>query len=217
MKIVVCLDESGDLGWKLSSPYRYGGSSRYLTIASVLMPHNKRHLPKRVIKKLYEKYHWNPQEEKKWSEMTHAERLDFAKKASSLQLKHPDIKYFSITVNKQNVQTHIRQDGNKLYNYMIGLLLLDEMSKYDEIQFTPDPRSIKVESGNSLHDYLVTKLWFDYEVKTDMKTKPEDSASNKNVQFADMLSGVAQGYFEDKKTGPWTILSKQINYKKLYF
>lgn len=149
--------------------------------------------------------------------MTNAERCDFAKKASSLQMKHHDIKYFSITVNKKNVLTHIREDGNKLYNYMIGLLLLDEMSKYDEVQFTPDPRSIKVESGNSLHDYLVTKLWFDYEVKTDMKTKPEDSASNKNVQFADMLSGVVQGYFEDNKIEPWDILSKHIHFKKLYF
>ena len=51
-------DESGDLGWTLDKPYRAGGSSRHLTVASVCVPPEKRHLPKRVVRDLYKKYGW---------------------------------------------------------------------------------------------------------------------------------------------------------------
>jgi len=34
----VYVDESGDLGWEFAQPFRQGGSSRYLTIASLLVP-----------------------------------------------------------------------------------------------------------------------------------------------------------------------------------
>jgi len=66
---LIYLDESGDLGWKLDKPYRYGGSSRYLTIASLIVDPSKKHLPKRLIKNLYIKFKWPPKVEKKWSEM----------------------------------------------------------------------------------------------------------------------------------------------------
>ena len=49
--------------------------------------------------------------------MTLAERTDFAEKAKQLRVDHPSIKYFSMTVKKENLQSHIRADGNKLYNY----------------------------------------------------------------------------------------------------
>lgn len=39
---------------------------------------------------------------------------------------------------------------------MIGLSLLDELSGHEQVTFVPDPRDIKVESDNSLHDYLQT-------------------------------------------------------------
>ncbi|VEH66653.1 Uncharacterised protein [Rodentibacter pneumotropicus] len=55
MQVSVYLDESGDLGWKFDAPYRQGGSSRYLTIATILIHHDKRHLLKRLMKSLYKK------------------------------------------------------------------------------------------------------------------------------------------------------------------
>ncbi len=150
--------------------------------------------------------------------MTLVERVFFAKKANELLLKHPgDILYLSITVKKDNVKPHIRKDANKLYNYMIGLSLLNEMSKHQNVTFVPDPRSIKVESGNSLHDYLQTKLWFEMETTTTIITTPYDSASNRNVQFSDMLSGVVQGHFEDGNSKPWSEIRNNIGYKTLFF
>lgn len=210
------LDESGDLGWKFHKPYRFGGSSRYLTIGVLQIPGEKAHLTKRLIKKLYKKYSWDTSKEKKWSEMKDLERKEFALQARKMVVKHPDIRYWAMVVKKQNVQAHIREDVNKLYNYMIKLLLTKEMSRHSKVRFVPDPRSIKVESGNSLHDYLQAELWFEHEVSTTVITAPEDSNMNINVQFADMLSGVVQHHFEDTRSVPYQQLRGKIQLKRLY-
>lgn len=217
MAVCIYLDESGDLGWKFDAPYRNGGSSRYLTIACLITPKNKRNLPKRILRKMYKRFDWNTSVEKKWSQMNIDERIDFAKRALALRQKHPDIKYFSMTVKKENVQSHIRHDPNKLYNYMTGLLLLEEMSHFSKVEFYPDPRSIKVESGNSMQDYLQIQLWFEKNTSTILTTIPAESSSNLNVQFADMLSGVVQGHFEDNNSSPWRIMASSINTRRLFF
>lgn len=217
MTICIYLDESGDLGWKFDKPYRYGGSSRYLTITSLITPKDKRDLPKRIIRKMYKKFKWNTKDEKKWSQMSIEERDYFSERAKALREKYPDIRYFSMTVKKENVQPHIRDDGNKLYNYMINLLLLEEMSHFENVEFFPDPRSVKVESGNSMHDYLQTQLWFEKGASTILTTIPAESSSNLNVQFSDMLSGVVQGHFEDGNSSPWGILASSTNVRRLYF
>lgn len=216
--INIYLDESGDLGWTLDKPYRRGGSSQYITIASLIVTPEKKHLPKRLLKKLYKKFKWDPKIEKKWSEMSKPEREVFAEKAKDLVVANPDdIRYISITVRKRNVMQHIRKDSNKLYNYMIGLSLLNEMGKYDVVNFIPDPRSVKVESGNSLHDYLQTTLWFQEKAATELITRPIDSSACVNLQFSDMLSGIVQGHFEDGNSEPWKVLSPLISYKTLFF
>ncbi len=216
--MLIHLDESGDLGWKFDAPYRRGGSSRHLTIASLWVSREKKHLPKRVIRNLYKKHNWPAGEEKKWADMEESERQDFASKALGLAQSNPDhIKLLAITVKKERVQQHIRADSNKLYNYMIGLSLIKEMSSYDDVLLLPDARSIKVGSGNSLHDYLQIKLWFDKGAQTQLTTTPCNSSTNLNVQFADMLAGAVQGHFEDGNSRTWEIIQPVIRHKRLFF
>jgi hypothetical protein len=214
---ILYLDESGDLGWTFDAPYGSGGSSRFLTIATVCVPTEKKHIPKRVIRDLYNKFHWLTDVEKKWSAMTTNERCEFAQAAHSMCAKHPDIHLDAIVVKKQNVQQHIRNDSNKLYNYMIGLSLLDRMATYDSVTMVPDPRSIKVKSGNSLHDYLLTRLWFDKQVVTVLNTRPEDSSRCLGIQFADMLAGVVQGRYEAGRFDCFTTLISNLSLKRLFF
>ena len=152
----IYLDESGDLGWKFDEPYRQGGSSRYLSLAFLFLPIEHRNLPKKIIKKLYKKYRWV--KEKKASDATSNQKLLFCKYAIGMLNSYPNIKIDVIVVKKTNVQPHIRTDSNKLYNYMSGLVIPDYVCDYDEVEFMPDERSIKVESGNSLIDYLQLKL-----------------------------------------------------------
>jgi len=55
------LDESGDLGWKFHLPNRQGGSSRYLTIAYIIIPLGLEKKCSRFVKSIYDllnvKYH----------------------------------------------------------------------------------------------------------------------------------------------------------------
>lgn len=113
---IIYLDESGDLGWTFTAPYRHGGSSRYLTISALCAPPEKKHIPKRIIKDLYTKFKWNVGEEKKWALMSEVERKHFAELARKMCEGHADIRLIAIVVKKENVLGHIRADGNKLYN-----------------------------------------------------------------------------------------------------
>jgi hypothetical protein len=195
---IIFADESGDLGWTLDQPYRNGGSSRHLTVAAVCVPPNKRHLPKRVVRDLYKAYGWPTCTERKWVDMPATARTEFARAAVAMCTKHPDISLHAIIVDKCNVEEHIRKDSNKLYNYMVKVSLLDCLAKYDTATLVPDARSIKVESGNSLHDYLQMELWFTRKVKTELTTHSLESKHCLGIQFADMLSGIVQCCVEDR-------------------
>jgi hypothetical protein len=217
MALLIYLDESGDLGWNFTAPFRKGGSSRFLTIAALCVPTGKKHLPKRVIKKLYQKFGWPTNAEKKWSMMTATERAEFASAAHIFCSAHADIHLHAITVNKQNVQNHLRADANKLYNYMIRLSLLGRMRKHPEVLLIPDPRSIKVQSGNSLPDYLQTLLWFHLRCTTTLHMQPLESDKCFGIQFADMLCGTIQSAFEDNNYNYLSVIAPCLSHQRLYF
>jgi len=217
MALIIYLDESGDLGWSFAAPFRNGGSSRYLTIGAICVPSDKKHLPKRIIKKLYGQFGWTTSVERKWSMMNDPERTAFAQAAHALCQANADIHLHAITVRKQNVQMHLRADGNKLYNYMIRLSLLGRMRHHPEVIMIPDPRSIKVRSGNSLPDYLQTLLWFHLRCPTVLRMCPIESHDSKGIQFADMLCGAIQAGFEDGNLKYSNIIAPRLFQKRLYF
>lgn len=67
------------------------------------------------------------------------------------------------------------------------------MAQHDVVTFSPDPRSLKVQSGNSLPDYLQTELWFTEKAITTLINQPEDSAASRGIQFADMIQALCKG------------------------
>ena len=217
MSITIHFDESGDLGFNFTKPYRDGGSSRFLTVAALCAPPPKKHLPKRIIKGLYGKFGWNPANEKKWADMSGSARTEFATRAREMCDKHTDISLHAITVRKERVMAHIRNDPNKLYNYMIRLSLLNFMAEHDLVTLIPDPRSIKVQSGNSLHDYLQIELWFTRQAETVLVTLPQDSQHCLGLQFADMLAGLVQSHYEDGERPNFSTLCPRIQLVRLYF
>jgi Protein of unknown function (DUF3800) len=212
----IYLDESGDMGWQFDKPYTQGGSSRFLVIAACILPPDKDHKPERLLRHLYQHRHWNTGMEKKWARMSLEARTAFAKDAAKLIATNLDISLHAIAVDKRNVQPHIRMDSNKLYNYMVKLLLIDLMAKHDYVNFVPDPRSIKVESGNSLHDYLQTELWLEKNAKTKLETTPRDSRHCLNLQFADMVAGVIQSHIEFGNNGHWQHLQGHVQLTTLF-
>jgi hypothetical protein len=100
---------------------------------------------------------------------------------------------------------------------MIGRLLLPTMARCQRITLVPDPRAVKVKSGNSLHDYLQTQLWFELGSTTVLATSPSDSVKTTNVQFADMLCGAVQSHFEDGVTDCIDVLRPVTSINTLFF
>jgi hypothetical protein len=213
----IYLDESGDTGWVFDHPYTKCGSSRYLIIAACQLLPEVDHKPERMLRNIYKHRSWKPGAEKKWARMSPEARTDFAKNAAKLVSTTPGIDLLAIVADKRNVMDHIRQDSNKLYNYMVKLLLLEQMAQHDRVTFVPDPRSIKVESGNSLHDYLQTELWFGAGARTQLETTPRDSRHCLNLQFTDMLAGVVQSHFEFGEMRHWELLREHVKIKTLFF
>lgn len=217
MSLCIYADESGDLGWSFDAPYGTRGSSRYLTIAAICVDETKCHHLNRVIRGLYKAARWNTKQERKWIDTSTKSRLHFAQEAAKLQQLHPDITYHAIVANKRAVLPHLRDDPNKLYNYMLKLMLVDEMAKHQQVCFMPDNRSVKVASGNSMHDYLQTTLWFDLGVPTRLETISTDSKKCMALQFADMLAGIVGSSFEIGGSPHFQALRGQIHLRKLYF
>lgn len=212
------VDESGDTGWSFDHPYRRGGSSRHLTIAALEAPSPLKAYPKRLIRDLYSKHGWNRKAETKWCDMDNACRLDFAERMAAMLAKHPGLAVWSLTVFKPNVEEHIRADSNKLYNYMMRLLLVSRLKQYAESKLVIDERSIKVKSGNSLHDYLQTTLWFDEKSASKIEnTQPMSSSKALPIQFADMLAGMVQSHFEDGRSAPLHVLGRHLRPARLFF
>lgn len=213
--MIVLLDESGDLGWSFDLPYRQGGSSRYLTMASLFLPKKYQNQPADIIKSMYQKMGWKKEKKAKYA--TFNQKVIFCKNAAELLKNNTEIKVDVIRVNKNNVDEHIRQDPNKLYNYMASLVVPEYVTAYKEVDFIPDERSIKVKSGNSLADHLQIKLWFECKCKTKLINKPSVSHLNYNLQFVDWISNCVWINFENKIDQPFIILSPFIKHRPLFF
>lgn len=213
----VFLDESGDLGWKLGSPYLKSGSSQFFTLALLVVDSGTGKYPKRLVRKLRKKYGMKTSREIKGSELTPNQLVYFCEEVEKLRARHPSVKIEIITVMKRNVQPHIRSDSNKLYNYMINLCLPDLVQGESEVQFCPDPRTIKVASGNSMIDYLQTQLWFERGVETKLVQRTFESHQNLNLQFIDVIAHVVWSYHENSKAGPYRVLSRCIRTRQLFY
>ena len=149
--------------------------------------------------------------------MSPTARSTFAASAANLARDNPEISLRGIVVDKRDVASHARHDANKLYNYMVKRLLLTEMARHDKVHFQPDERALPSSSGNSLHDYLQTELWFGMRAKTRLETRPIDSRHSPNLQFVDMVSGVVHAHFEFGESRHWALLEPYVHLEKLNF
>lgn len=217
MRHLFFVDESGDLGWSLAQPYGRGGSSRTLVLAALSLPAREQHRPERMMRELCRASRWDYQREKKWIHAPAKAKVHFARQAAQLSSTFPQIRYHAIVVDKADVPLHLRRDGNKLYSFMVRLLLADEMSKHSFVEFVPDARSVKLGSDNSLHDYLSTWLGCDLGVPTSLRTSPTESRSSKSLQFADMLAGVVHSHLEFSRSECFEILAPHIGLRRLTF
>ncbi|TAE01043.1 MAG: DUF3800 domain-containing protein [Bacteroidetes bacterium] len=206
----VYLDDSGDLGFKFEKPFRKGGSSRFLTIACVIVEEEKaKNELKRLVKKFYEKYNFKQEQEVKGTELTTYHKEFIQKEMVKLLSKFPVTQILTITVNKQNVRERLSKEPNKLYNRMIMNLLVEKIKKYKEVSLIRDNKSVKVESGKSLVDLLEDKLLFDLKSDVYIKDIPSDSKQVRNLVLVDWFVHMIWKEYEDQVV----LLSEEIRSK----
>jgi len=211
----VYLDESGDMGWSFSKPYRAGGSSRFLCLAIMFLPKADRKQPKRIIADMYKKYGWAS--EMKGSAASPAQKLEFALRAVGMLGTHKDIRIDCIVAKKEMFRLISEMIRTSCTITCADLCSPEYVKGELEFEFLPDKRSIKVKSGNSLSDYFQTVLWFDYSLTTKLINNPQESNKNYNLQFVDWVAHCVWSHFEDGETAVFDKLSPAIKVRQLFF
>jgi len=210
----IYFDESGDLGWTFDKPYREEGSSRFLTIAHVFVEEaDIKHLG-RFVRSLYKARRRPARIELKATNLTGEERLLIADTAVGL-IRAGVIQIHAITVKKTNVDLHIRENENVIYNYMVKKCIFRELAKYPLVKMLPDKRSIKVRYASSLEIYLQTAL-FEKGYRTAIAYIPQESDKNLQVQFADYITNIIWRRHEAKDSAAYQILHPHISHKVLF-
>jgi len=125
--------------------------------------------------------------------------MDVCRRANQLLATHPHMKVDAITVKKDNVQTHIRQDPNTLYNWMTAMVVPGYVSDEERFLLVPDERSLKVRSHNSLKEYLQIKLWYECGSGAVVDFRPGQSRRDYGLQLADWLCHAVWRNYELKE------------------
>ena len=215
--MIVYQDESGDLGWSFHLPNRQGGSSRYLTIAFVVIPKGSQKLISRFVRTIYSKYKLNLKIEKKGSSFTNAHAAYICGKIADLVRSTEGIRLCAITIKKENVREHIRVEEHIIYNYALVKKIAPVLRGIPSVTIVPDKRTIKVRSGNSCADYLKTKLWLDMNSATKVEYAPEESQNNHYLWFIDWVANFIWRKYEDGRGAAYDRLAGILDEEHLFF
>jgi len=173
----VYLDESGDLGFEQ-------GGTKYFTISFVITK-NPLHF-KRCVKRVKVKYHIPRDVELKGYTTRESIKADLLNRFAKL-----DIEVHAITVRKKNVEPKLRRDTNILYNYVVGLSLVERILQEppnSRVLISVDRRVISITSGFKFNEYLRYKIWYERERRDiDLEISHLDSHQAYAIQGIDII------------------------------
>jgi len=174
----VYLDESGDLGFGQRS-------TKYFTIAFAVMEDP---IPfRRCVKRVKVKYHIPRHVELKGYTTSEIIKEDLLNRFAKL-----DIEVHAITAKKANVEPKLRRDTNILYNYMVGLSLIERILEEPanaRVVIDVDRRVTSITSGFSFNEYIRYKIWYERERRDiDLEINHLDSQQANAIQGVDIIS-----------------------------
>jgi len=204
----VYLDESGDLGFGQ-------GGTKYFTIAFVVMK-NPLHF-KRCVKRVKVKYHIPRDVELKG--FTTKERI---KKDLLSRFAKLDLEVHAITVRKKNVEPKLRRDTNILYNYVVGLSLIERILQEPanaRVLINVDRRIISITSGFKFNEYLRSKIWYEgRRPDINLNIKHLDSHENYAIQGIDIICNSIFRKYNSNNYRLFNIIQDKVkNDRRLYF
>ena len=204
----VYLDESGDLGFGQ-------GSTKYFTIAFVIV---KDPVPfRRCVKAVKIKHHIPREVELKGNTTREVVKKDLLSRFLEL-----DMEVHAITVKKENVEPKLRKDTNILYNYMVGLSLVERIlwePAGAKVVINVDRRIISITSGFNFNQYLSYKIWYERERRDiDLEIHHLDSHQAYAIQGIDVIcNSIFRKYNSNNYVLFNIIRGKVRSDKKLFF
>lgn len=183
----IYIDESGDLG---------SGSRFFVMAAVVFLSDIANKKGSRLVRKMRKRM---KAEELKSNRMTFAERQAIINRLMSIGGL-----YFFYFIAEKNQVSLLRggYSKNLIYNYFAKLLVDEIFKTYREkMRIIFDARTTKVQSMNSLKDYLLIDAYANFKKRHDeVEIEQEDSRAVNNLQLADLISGtVYQAYTRGKR------------------
>ena len=204
----IYLDESGDFGFG-------GGGTEYFTIAFVILEDP---VPfRRCIKRVKEKYNVPQNVELKGNKTRKSIKRDLLQRLCCLNTE-----IHAITVKKASVESRLRTDTNILYNYIVGLSLVErilEEPTNSRVIVEVDKRITSVTSGFKFNDYLKYKIWYEAERQDiDLHIHHLDSHQAYAIQGIDVIcNSVYRKYSSDNEKLFNIIRGKLKSDKRLFF
>jgi hypothetical protein len=204
----VYLDESGDLG------FRQGGT-KYFTIAFVIV---KAPIPfRRCVKAVKEKHNIPREVELKGNTTREVVKKDLLSRFLKL-----DMEVHAITVKKENVEVKLRTDTNILYNYMVGLSLVERILQEPpeaKVVINVDRRIISITSGFNFDQYLRYKILYERErPDIGLDIHHLDSHEAYAIQGIDVICNSIFRKYNSNNYALFNIMRGKVkNDKKLFF
>ena len=204
----VYLDESGDLGFEQRS-------TRYFTIAFVIVEDP---IPfRRCVKAVKIKHHIPRGVELKGSTAKQVIKEDLLNKFLKL-----DIEVHAITVKKKNVEPKLRKDTNILYNYMVGLSLVERILQEPAgatVVINVDRRITAITSGFKFNEYLKYKIWYEKERRDiDLEIRHLDSHETYALQGIDVICNSIFRKYNSNNYALFNIIHDKVKGdKRLFF
>ena len=170
---------------------------------------------KRSVKKIKIDHNIPKDVEIKFSRASPSLRLDLLQRILRL-----DIDIYTIVVKKTNVNIHLRNDKNILYNYIVNLLLVPYLENIRpvDIRLIADLRISRVAKGMRFADYLKYKLYYEkalYDIDLDILFY--DSLRSYGLQDVDFISGSIFKTYERRDKQYYELTKSRICMEKKLF
>ena len=114
-------------------------------------------------------------------------------------------------------ETRFREDSNKLYNYMIGLLLPQYIKTMESVQLITDVRSISVKSYQPLGPYLQSVMRTKHNSLVHVDHIPSTFDSFRELHLVDWLAHSIWKNYEDEETEYLTRMVSTVRNWTLFF
>lgn len=205
------LDESGDLGFNFK-----GGSSRYFVVALLLAKD-----PKPLGRCLKKARH--PKLGKDLKERPELKASQTSEKIQKIVLRciaQKEVEIHTIVMYKPRVRKYLREEKEKLYNYVCGLLIEDcAQLSLPEVTLVVDRRGGRriVREFNRYIRFKAEARMSQGEYPTRLRIYHKSSQSDPGLQAVDFVCHGVWRSFELKNPALYEIIKKRIKVEKELF